>query len=36
LVRALATRLGEQPHTAPEPKTLNEALRGGREKGPAC
>ena len=32
LVRALAAKLGEKPPPAPEPKTLNEALRRGREK----
>ena len=35
LVRALATKLAERPHPAPEPKSLDEALRGGREKGAA-
>ena len=35
LVRALATKLAEKPPPAPEPKTLNEALRRGREKGAA-
>jgi signal-transduction protein with cAMP-binding, CBS, and nucleotidyltransferase domain len=35
LVRALATKLAERPPIVREPKTLNEALRGGREKGAA-
>ena len=33
LVRALATKLAEKPLPAPASKTLNEALRGGREHG---